>query len=65
MTAYYLTSNEGADPVMLDVLDIKKQIAQFVDPDAPLTETKDPDHIKKLAERILGVKEDVFAEFGL
>jgi len=31
----------------------------------PLTETKDPDHIKKLAERILGVKEDVFAEFGL
>lgn len=65
VTAYYLTSNEGADPVMLDVLDIKKQIAQFVDPDAPLTETKDPDHIKKLAERILGVKEDVFAEFGL
>ena len=50
---YYLTATDGADPVMVDVLGIKRgQIEGVRDPNAPLMEMGrvDPDHIKKLAE---------------
>ena len=50
---YYLTAADGADPVMVDVLGIKRgQIEGVRDPKAPLMEMgrADPDHIKKLAE---------------
>ena len=53
--AYYLVSDRWADPVMVDVLDLKKQqLEQVRDPDAPLTTIEvDPHHVKRLAEAFL------------
>ncbi len=57
--AYYLVSESGADPVIVDVLGIKKQQIEGVrDHDKELF-TKlqtDPNHIKKLAEAYLESK---------
>ena len=53
--AYYLVSDRWADPVMVDVLDLKRtQLEQARDPDAPLTTAQvDPHHVKRLAEAYL------------
>lgn len=54
--AYYLVSNEGADPVMAEVLDLKSgQLDPVLEPGGPLAipRTVDPDHIKKLAAAYL------------
>ena len=57
VAAYYLISNYGADPVMVDVLGIKKaQLEGVRDPEASLVEKLDvvpSDHIKRLAEHYL------------
>jgi hypothetical protein len=57
VAAYYLISNYGADPVMVDVLGIKKaQLEGVRDPEASLVEKLDVtpgDHIKRLAEHYL------------
>lgn len=55
VSAYFLHSNQGADPIMMDVLGVKKgQMEGTRDPDAPLVEAGvDPDHIKRLAEEFL------------
>ena len=54
--AYFLLAEEGSDPVVADVLGIKKgQIEGVRDPDADPIEdlATDPDRIKKLAEEYL------------
>jgi len=53
--AYYMVSDRWADPVMVDVLDLKRtQLNQARDPDAPLTTQQvDPHHVKRLAEAYL------------
>ena len=54
--AYFLLANEGSDPVVADVLGIKKgQIEGVRDPDADPIEdlATDPDRIKRLAEEYL------------
>jgi SNF2 family DNA or RNA helicase len=56
VTSYYLLADEGSDPVVSDVLGVKKQQIEGIrDPNQELV-TKlqvDPDHIKKLAEKYL------------
>lgn len=57
--AYYLVSNEGADPYMIDVLGLKREHSETVlDPDAALIESLevDPDHVRKLAQAYLASK---------
>lgn len=54
--AYYVVTDDGADPIMQDVLGIKSGQMEFVvDPDAEVAEPReaDPEHIKKLAEAYL------------
>lgn len=56
VTSYYLLADEGSDPVMSDVLGVKRQQIEGIrDPNAELvTQLQiDPDHIKKLAEKYL------------
>src|SRR5271157_4628741 len=56
VTSYYLLSDEGSDPVVSDVLGVKKQQIEGIrDPNQALvTQLQiDPDHIKKLAEKYL------------
>ena len=56
VTAYYLTSDEGSDPVIADVLGIKRQqIEGFRDPDGPIVRqlATDMDRVKKLARSFL------------
>lgn len=51
--AYYLTARDGADPVMIDVLGVKRgQIDPVRDPkqDVVVSRQADPDHVKKMAE---------------
>lgn len=53
---YYAVCDEGADPIMLDVLDIKRgQADPVVDPggERVLATKVDPEHVKRLAEEIL------------
>lgn len=55
--AYFLVSDQGADPVMVDVLDLKRsQLEGVTEPDGALSQAAsvDPDHIKKLAKAYLG-----------
>jgi SNF2 family DNA or RNA helicase len=57
--AYYLVSEDGSDPIVADVLGLKKQqIEGIKDPDQELVEKLevDPDHVKKLAKHILDAK---------
>lgn len=57
--AYYLIADEGSDPIVADVLGVKKQqIAGIKDPDKDLVEKLevDPNHVKKLAEHLLKKK---------
>lgn len=54
--AYYLTSTEGADPIMIDVLGVKRaQLEGVTKPDTELLEKvqTDPEHVKKLATAYL------------
>lgn len=54
--AYYLTSGDGADPIMTDILGLKKaQIEGVRDPHSELVikSQVDPSHVKKLAEQYL------------
>ncbi len=53
--AIFLHSDAGSDPVIVDVLGIKKAQARGItDPDAPLLEQQSSgDHIRRLAERCL------------
>lgn len=54
--AYFLTAMEGADPIMVDVLGLKRQQIEGVrDPNGEivLPNTVDPDHVKKLATEYL------------
>ena len=53
---YYLTARDGADPVMIDVIGVKKQQVEGVrDPNAELVQVHqvDPDHVKKMAKDYL------------
>lgn len=53
VVGYFLLSDEGADPVIADVLGLKRQQAEgIVDPDAELLEDLqvDPGHVRRLAE---------------
>lgn len=57
--AYFLVSEHGADPTIVDVLGIKKgQIEGVRNHEAPLVEKlqTDPNHIKKLAQSYLNQK---------
>jgi hypothetical protein len=57
--AYYLVSEDGSDPIVADVLGIKKQqIEGLKDPNMDLVEKLevDPNHVKKLAQHILESK---------
>jgi SNF2 family DNA or RNA helicase len=54
--AYYLIAEDGSDPVVADVLGVKRgQIVGVTDPDKELVERLDvgADHVRKLAERYL------------
>lgn len=56
VVAYFLVSDHGADPVMADVLNLKRQQSEPLrDPDAPLfTEAPDTsDRVRRLAEDVL------------
>ena len=56
---YFLTSTEGSDPVLLDVLQVKRQQAEpFVNPDGKLftNSITDSGRGRKLAEQILGIQ---------
>jgi SNF2 family DNA or RNA helicase len=58
--AYFLYSNAGSDPVVMDVLQLKKTQADgIMDPDGDLVKrlTIDPLHIQKLAKHYLASKE--------
>jgi superfamily II DNA or RNA helicase len=53
---YYAVCDEGSDPIMLDILDLKRwQQEGVIDPggERRLDIQVDPDHIKRLAEEIL------------
>ena len=64
VVAYYLLAEEGADPIMSDVLGVKRgQIEGLRDPDAPLVEAGiDPDHLKRLAKDFLERRGEKFEE---
>ena len=54
--AYYLLAEDGSDPIVADVLGVKKgQIAGLRDPNGNLVEKLDVggDHIRRLAEQYL------------
>jgi hypothetical protein len=56
VVAYYLTADSGSDPVIADVLGIKRgQLDGIRDPSAPLVAVNqtDPDRMKKLAQDYL------------
>lgn len=54
--AYFPISEDGSDPVIVDVLDLKRQqLEPSLDPDAPLSQAAavDPQHVQKLAREYL------------
>lgn len=56
VVVYYLTASDGADPVMLDVADVKRaQLVAVRDRGRQLVEevALDPDHVRKLARAFL------------
>lgn len=60
VVAYFLIADSGSDPVIADVLHLKRdQVEQIRDPNADLLEQLevDPDHIKKLAAQFLKQRE--------
>lgn len=59
--AYYLISEDGSDPVMVDILGLKRsQIESIRDPNGNLVEALevDPEHVKKLAQAYLNKKKN-------
>ena len=61
--AYFLHSDRGSDPVVMDVLGVKKgQMEGLIDPDAELVEASiNPDHLKRLAQSFLDQAENRMA----
>lgn len=60
VVGYFLVADVGSDPVVADVLGIKRQQAEgIVDPDADLIEDLqvDPSHVRKLAEVYLAQRD--------
>lgn len=56
VTAYFLVSDSGADPIMAETLGLKReQVDGIRDPDGALIEelTRSEDSIKRLAEKYL------------
>jgi len=55
VSAYFLIADHGSDPVVADVVNLKKlQIDGLRDPDRPLVETAAPgDAVRRLAEEFL------------
>ncbi|RNL66271.1 DEAD/DEAH box helicase [Nocardioides marmoriginsengisoli] len=56
VVAYYLTTDSGSDPVVADVLEIKKQqAAPLIDPQAALftAARSDTNHVQRLAQALL------------
>lgn len=56
VVAYFLIADHGSDPVIADVLGVKREQVEVIrDPNAELVEhlQVDPDHIKKLAAQFL------------
>lgn len=54
--AYYMAATDGADPIIMDVLGVKRgQITQVRDPAAALAvpQQADPDHMQRLAQAYL------------
>jgi SNF2 family DNA or RNA helicase len=70
VVVYYLLAEDGSDPVVADVLGLKRaQLQGVIDPDAALVQNLelDPDHIKKLARAHLerhGVPVEAYARLG-
>lgn len=59
--AYFLTSDEGSDPALMDVLNIKRQQSEpMISPDGQLLQnaTTDGSRARRLAEQILGIQPD-------
>ncbi len=59
--AYFLTAETGSDPVVMGILGIKReQIDGVINPNGQLVERlqTDPEHVKRLAEAVLGVNID-------
>ena len=59
VTAYYLIAEDGSDPIVADVLGVKReQVEGIRNPDMPLIERLDrgPNNIRRLAESFLGIK---------
>jgi len=57
VTAYYLIAEDGSDPIVADVLGIKReQVEGIRNPDMPLIERLDRggNNIRRLAESFLG-----------
>lgn len=53
VVAYFLVANEGSDPVVAEVLNLKRQQSEpLVDPDAPLFEgaSDSGDRVRRLAQ---------------
>ena len=56
VVAYFLIADSGSDPIVADVLGLKReQVERVRDPDGDLVEqlAVDPNHIKRLAEQFL------------
>ncbi|AKF08844.1 DEAD/DEAH box helicase [Sandaracinus amylolyticus] len=61
VVAYYLTTDQGSDPIVMDVLGVKRvQVEGLRNPDAEIAAAQqiDPDHIRKLAESFLAKRSD-------
>lgn len=61
VTAYYLVADAGSDPIVADILGVKRsQIEGARDPDAEDLERLevDPNHIKRLAEAYLAQRQE-------
>ena len=59
--AYFLNTEDGSDPALMDALQIKRQQAeQLVSPDGKLLEnsTNDQSRARRLAEQLLGITSD-------
>jgi len=62
VAAYYLTSEDGSDPVVIDVLGVKAtQVEGVRNPhlELPVASQVDPERMKRLAERYLSAKAHV------
>lgn len=59
VVGYFLIAEDGVDPIIADVLQVKKaQLEEAIDPDAELVEQLevDPNHVRKLAAAYLAAR---------